>query len=408
MAHKRGHIDATIEYGRMLLSGVGGKKDPEQAKKLLEPFVNTDPYAAMYVGSIYFDGIGVEQDYNRAFELYTKANIANSELKTPPYQLGTIYDKGLGRAADPKKALRWFEVAANNEHTYSQRRTGLYYYKGNIVPKDRATAAKWFEKSAKGGDSIAAYYIGLGYLNGDGVKANYRKAEKYLLQSAKAGDIDAQFQLGYEYHKGNKFKKDEDKFFHWTQKSANQNYKVAQYNLSIAYENGWGVNRNYAWAAYWRAKSAAQNYSSAVKGMKALLPKLNKYTLRTNAKIYSQHNSDSNVVIKLDKGDTLYRVDDLDDWLEVISSKGYHLGYVEKNKLNNKKAKPKPKTAAITNSPFPARPVKVSGRVSCNTRCVNGICWRTYDDGKQVKFQAQQKFNAFTGQFEWDSGSCVN
>lgn len=55
---------------------------------------------------------------------------------------------------------------------------------------------------------------------------------------------------------------------------------------------------------------------------------------------------------------------------------------------------------------FPARPAKRLGVVSCNTRCMNADCYRTYDDGKKVRFRAKQKWNPFNNSFEWDSGSC--
>ncbi|CAK2702403.1 conserved exported hypothetical protein [Vibrio crassostreae] len=407
-AHQKGNTDATTEYARMLVWGIGGTAAPKQGMKLLEPLVDINPYAALNLGEIYFNGMEVELDYNRAFDLYTKAHNGNDKITTAAYRLATIYDKGLGRTADQTRAFYWFEVAAQRGEAYSQRRTALYYYKGNVVGEDKVTASEWFEKSAKGGDTIAAYYIGKAYLNGVGVRTDYRKAEQYLLQSAKSGDKDAQFQLGYEYHKGDRFNKDEDEFFHWTQQSANQDHSVAQYNLSIAYANGFGVKQNYAWAAYWRAKSADQNYSSAIESMDEILIKLNKYTVSSNTNIYSKRDTASNVVAKINKGDIVYRTDNLNNWYEVVSASGYHLGFVETNKLSNWKKKPKLKTTMTASSPFPARPEKVSGKVSCNTRCINSTCWRTYDDGKQVKFQAQQKFNALTGQFEWDSGSCVN
>jgi hypothetical protein len=44
--------------------------------------------------------------------------------------------------------------------------------------------------------------------------------------------------------------------------------------------------------------------------------------------------------------------------------------------------------------------------VTCNTRCNNGDCYRTYNDGRKVRFQARQKWNPFNNQFEWDSGGC--
>lgn len=61
---------------------------------------------------------------------------------------------------------------------------------------------------------------------------------------------------------------------------------------------------------------------------------------------------------------------------------------------------------ATQDNQFPPRPAKVNGRVSCNTRCINSQCWRTYDNGRKVRFQARQKINPFTNQLEWDAGPC--
>jgi hypothetical protein len=63
-------------------------------------------------------------------------------------------------------------------------------------------------------------------------------------------------------------------------------------------------------------------------------------------------------------------------------------------------------TASAADDPFPPRPEKVPGRVSCNTRCINADCWRTYDDGSKVKFRAKSKWNPFENCFEWDAGPC--
>jgi hypothetical protein len=63
-------------------------------------------------------------------------------------------------------------------------------------------------------------------------------------------------------------------------------------------------------------------------------------------------------------------------------------------------------TASAADDPFPPRPEKVPGRVSCNTRCINADCWRTYDDGRKVKFRAKSKWNPFENRFEWDAGPC--
>jgi hypothetical protein len=89
---------------------------------------------------------------------------------------------------------------------------------------------------------------------------------------------------------------------------------------------------------------------------------------------------------------------------------------VEQVKKLEKKQSPKGKTnlspAVISmnettgNNSYPARPVKQAGVVSCNTNCMNGNCFRTFDDGRKVHFRARQKVNPFTGEFEWNSGPC--
>jgi len=51
----------------------------------------------------------------------------------------------------------------------------------------------------------------------------------------------------------------------------------------------------------------------------------------------------------------------------------------------------------VANGPNPARPNTKPGVTTCTTRCVNGDCFRTYDNGRQVQFQAQRKLNPFKG-----------
>jgi TPR repeat protein len=63
-------------------------------------------------------------------------------------------------------------------------------------------------------------------------------------------------------------------------------------------------------------------------------------------------------------------------------------------------------TASAADDPFPPAPARTPGRVSCSTRCINADCWRTYDDGRKVKFRAKSKWNPFENRFEWDAGPC--
>ena len=75
-------------------------------------------------------------------------------------------------------------------------------------------------------------------------------------------------------------------------------------------------------------------------------------------------------------------------------------------KPDAQKRLPPGEQARRADDPYPPAPAKVPGRVSCSTRCVNADCWRTYDDGRKVKFRAKQKWNPFDNRFEWDAGPC--
>lgn len=55
---------------------------------------------------------------------------------------------------------------------------------------------------------------------------------------------------------------------------------------------------------------------------------------------------------------------------------------------------------------YPSAPAAKAGYRTCRTKCTNGLCYRTYSDGKKNRFQAERKYNAINNQWEWDSGSC--
>lgn len=55
---------------------------------------------------------------------------------------------------------------------------------------------------------------------------------------------------------------------------------------------------------------------------------------------------------------------------------------------------------------FPVRPKEQPGLTTCTTRCENSTCFRTYDSGKKIEYEAQRKWNPLTNRFDWDPGTC--
>ena len=116
----------------------------------------TDSVIQHWTNILYQKGILVN---NRSFH---SAN--NSDLSTNPvhceqqarlgnpeaqYQLGLMHEKGLnGLKPDLKKAIEWFEMAAQSKHPKAQLRLAEFYEFGNGVPQNRVTARSYYKLAA--------------------------------------------------------------------------------------------------------------------------------------------------------------------------------------------------------------------------------------------------------------------
>ena len=90
--------------------------------------------------------------------------------------LGSMYYLGEGVRQDYAKAVEWFEKAANQGNSSAQSNLGLMYYQGLGVSQDYAKAVDLYKKSANQGVAAAQVNLGVMYENGRGVRQDYAKA----------------------------------------------------------------------------------------------------------------------------------------------------------------------------------------------------------------------------------------
>ncbi|STZ00103.1 Beta-lactamase hcpA precursor [Moraxella lacunata] len=64
---------------------------------------------------MYDNGHGIKQDYQKAFEWFTKS--ANQDNAKAQYNLGVMYHNGQGAKQDPNTAKQWFAKACENGYT---------------------------------------------------------------------------------------------------------------------------------------------------------------------------------------------------------------------------------------------------------------------------------------------------
>ena len=98
---------------------------------------------------------------NQQYELARDLWLPRAEAGDPAAQnaIGTIYYLGLGVGRNDDKALQWFEKAARQGHPGAQRNAGMMYLDGRGADQDYLTAYMWFYAADKQGNDSADMYI---------------------------------------------------------------------------------------------------------------------------------------------------------------------------------------------------------------------------------------------------------
>ncbi len=104
------------------------------------------------------------------------------------YNLGWLYETGLGTEKNPFQAAKWYRHAAAQGHASAQYNLGLMSAQGRGMPRDDTNAASYFLEAANKGHAKAQYSMGILYMTGRGVPKYLRKAD-YWLSRAKANGI---------------------------------------------------------------------------------------------------------------------------------------------------------------------------------------------------------------------------
>ncbi len=168
-----------------LLTGAGGGVSSSDLKEILEGAAeNGQPQALWQLGQMYENGVGVEQDKVRAFGYFSK--IANENASVPPHsvqadivarsfvKVGDYYRAGLpgaGIAPDQVQARALlFHAASYFGNANAQYRVGLLYLEEELGPNP-LLSARWLSLAAQKNQVEAQAILGDLLFNGSGVEA---------------------------------------------------------------------------------------------------------------------------------------------------------------------------------------------------------------------------------------------
>ena len=284
-AADKGHTFAQYQMGKICMEEMEVCQDETQRESLaeesrlyyakaLDGFLkseaeNGDVLYQSIIARMYYNGLGTEQDYEKAFVYYMKA--AEQNNADAQYRVGRMFLAGEGTEQNTPKAIEWLEKAANQNNPFAQYALGKIYFDGEYVPEDLKQAYSWLKKASDNHHCFADYILGKMYDEGRGVPKNSNTADTYynnalksfIKKEAKSKDLMLQNLIARMYYNGLGIEQNFEKAFIYYLKAAEQNDPDAQYRTGRMFLAGEGTERSIPKAIEWLEKAAVQEDNGA-------------------------------------------------------------------------------------------------------------------------------------------------
>jgi len=260
---ERGNAFALFDVGRMCRDGLGCEQDEEKAHEwfakaytaflVAEVDWKHNAYIQHRLGKMHAQGFGVEQSYESAAGWYEKA--VEQRNLFAAYALGKQYYLGQGVEQDFHRAFELYKMAANsqrNPNAFAMYELGQMFCDGVGTEVDEIASAMWFARAfgrfvsleRRTKDDKLQYRLGQMCMNGVGTEMDLQSAHDYFEKAAKMGNLNAIYGLGKVYLDENFAGHNPAKAAEWLEKAAEQNHMWAQFRLGVMLLYGKGVEQD--------------------------------------------------------------------------------------------------------------------------------------------------------------------
>ena len=100
------------------------------------------------------DAATLKNNYSVALTKYKSAAVKNNAYAQ--FQVGNLYNEGLGVVQDYAEAVKWWKLAAAQGRAGAQLNLGINYFNGQGVVQDYVRAHMWWNLSAAQGNANSA------------------------------------------------------------------------------------------------------------------------------------------------------------------------------------------------------------------------------------------------------------
>ncbi len=228
-----------------------------------------DAKAQYLMGYLYYQGQGVPQDDEKAFEFFRNAS-DKGHVEAQTF-LAFMYDAGRGVPQNKKKAFELYQASADEGDITATINLGVMYYKGDGIPQNYDKAFELLNDIEHVNSPVLQLYLGNLYFYGYGVRQDVNKALDYYLRSAALGDVSAHYFLGSIYQQGKGVVKanPSEALLYYTY-AAQKGDPNAQYNLATLYAGGAAGKVDKIQAYAWLVMASEQNMPEANEALEKL------------------------------------------------------------------------------------------------------------------------------------------
>lgn len=249
----QGNAEAQYKVGLCLYDGMGCSVSREdsfrwlkkafeglyhsvEAKEIIEQLLlDEKPVKTIYLGDLFFEGKGVEQNFEKAAYWYRRSAEFNSSFAY--YKLGRMYLLGQGVMQDDQEAFYCFEQGAKLGHIDAMYETAVSYLDGRGVIENREKAFEWFDAFNEA--------------NQKRLKKKYDKKyelstslQEKLKLAVKEDNVESYYIIASRFRSSFGVPSNSERAVYWYRKASDKGYAKASYYLATYLEKGDGVQKN--------------------------------------------------------------------------------------------------------------------------------------------------------------------
>ena len=248
--------------------------------------VDMRSYVWYRIGKMHCYGLGIQQDYEKAFEWFLKS--AKEGNKFAQYSLGNLYYYGNGTDKDLSHAFHWYMKSAEQGQPYAAYAAAQMYNKGEYVFKDENQAQEYYKQALTGfleleskdqADDNLFYKMGTMYKNGLGTQKDMIRAIEYFKRSAEMNNTNAKRTLALEYLSGEYLELDIEKGLEMLTECADSGDTLSCYKLGKIYFKGEIVYKDLNMAEKYFLKASQKENRYALYSLGTLYLEKEKYSL---------------------------------------------------------------------------------------------------------------------------------